>query len=342
MIIENVGNVLYNKTVSIKIGDSLKDVDVFLEVGKSQKYNLYAPNGEYLIEISGEEGSLLNGNAILTGKSIDVRKASEGMGQFTRYSIAWIFLILVLGFFAITIFKKNYKRSEKLKIKRKKREEKKERIPEEKEIKNNSKKSIINSSKIAELSLSIKGDMQAVSVVGLKIKNVTEIQSNKEAYEETMKKMTLASEERKAYLYKNQDYIFFIFAPVITKTFKNEKSAVLLSQEIEKIFVEHNKKFNKKIDFGIAVNNGEIIAKISEGKLKFMSMKTLIPGTKKIAGEAKEDVLLSKTFNDKLDSSVKTEKFNEHYKVKEIIDRENNKAFLSSFLKRMEQNKKDN
>ena len=79
--ITNVGNVPYNKTALIKIGSESVNVDVHLDVGKSQKYTITAPDGNYNIQVtSGEERAVVE-QVALTGKAIDVRKKLLGIGQ---------------------------------------------------------------------------------------------------------------------------------------------------------------------------------------------------------------------------------------------------------------------
>ena len=109
--ITNVGNVLYNKSVLIKIGNESRNLDVFLKVDESEKYVLTAPDGEYQIEILAEGGNKINQNVILTGRSIEVKEASGSVLTLVRYPVVWIFIIAVMGFVAFMVFKKGYKRS---------------------------------------------------------------------------------------------------------------------------------------------------------------------------------------------------------------------------------------
>ena len=51
VLITNVGNVLYNDSVVVKIGESNLNFDVYLDVDDSKRYELSAPNGEYEIEV---------------------------------------------------------------------------------------------------------------------------------------------------------------------------------------------------------------------------------------------------------------------------------------------------
>ena len=96
-----------------------------------------------------------------------------------------------------------------------------------------------------------------------------------------------------------------------------------------------------KIDFGISLNYGTIVAKKEKDSLKFMSMGTLITGAKKIASIAKNEILMGEKIKEKLMADVKTEKqIRENVQVfliKEVKrEKEENKKFLGNFVRRME------
>ncbi len=339
--ITNAGNVFYNKSVLVKIGNESLNVDVSLDVDESQKYTLTAPDGEYHVEVITDEGIKITGMTALTGRTIDIKEVSGGIISLVKYPLVWIFIIAILGFITFLVFKKGYKKIFFGRISSKKKEtEPKKSWWEKSKAFPLKKNSIVNARNKAELSLSIKGDKQNASVVCLKIKNLKEIQSKKSNAEEALQKIIDTAEENKAVTYENQDNLFFILAPVRTRTFKNEKIAVEIAQKIQEILKEHNKLSKQKIEFGISLNYGSIIAKQEKDSLKFMSMGTLITMAKKIASISKGEVLLGEKINDKLRADVKTEKHQKGkiavYIIKEIKQREENKKFIRSFLDRIE------
>ncbi len=327
----NTGNIFYNKSVLIKIGNESLSIDISLDVDESQKYILTAPDGEYQIEIITDEGNKITGMSTLTGKTIDIKEVSGGVISLIKYPLVWVFIIAVLGFITFMIFKKGYKRSFFGHIYSGKKDSK--AIPLRKN-------SIVNTKNKAELSLSIKGSKQNVSMVCLKIKNLKEVQSKKSNAEEALQKIVDIAEENKAVIYENQENLFFILAPIRTRTFKNEKTAVEIAQKIQKALTEQNKLFKQKIEFGISLNYGTIIAKQDKDILKFMSMGTLITTAKKIASISKGEIFLSEKINDKLRADVKTEKHQKGkiavYTITEMKHGEENKKFIRSFLNRIE------
>jgi hypothetical protein len=192
----------------------------------------------------------------------------------------------------------------------------------------------------AELSLSIReGEKQEASVICLRIKNLKDMKSQKGSVSETIKKTIDLAEENKAVTYESMDYLFFMFAPAKTRTFKNEKTALEIAERVESMLKEHNKMFNQKMDFGISLNYGTIVGKLENRIFKFMAMGTWITLARKIASLSKGEVLLSDKMNDLLRLNIRTEKQMKEgisvFSVKEI-KRENEEAkkFIDRFLKR--------
>jgi len=347
--ITNNGNVLYNGSVLVKIGEEPVNIDTFLEIDESKEYVLKGPEGEHEIEVIDKDGqSKITGNVMLTGGSIDVKES----GKIIRYPIIWIFMILILGLVAFLAWKKGYQKTFIGYVKKK--------IPEKLKKKTTSKKPAHHSHKPSEsslkhleeknkahLSLSIKGNKQDANVICLKIKNPGDIDEKKGNTKETIDRVISTAESKKAVLYQTEHYLFFIFAPVMTKTFKNEKSVVGLGHEIKKILDDHNRLFQHKIRYGIGLNHGQIIAQKDGEKLKFSSLDDLITKAKKIASISFEEVLLSEKINNRLRSSggFETEKSIKHgtsvYIVKRVRDREKNSAFVKSFLDRLDKEKKE-
>ncbi|MBA7670105.1 hypothetical protein ES703_78248 [subsurface metagenome] len=200
--------------------------------------------------------------------------------------------------------------------------------------------SLVNSRNKAELSLSIKGDKQNVSVIALNIKNLKEIQSKKGNIEETLQKIVDIAEENKAITYESYNTLFFILTPTKTRTFKNEKIVLEIANKTKDILMHHNKMFKQKINFGISLNYGTIVGKQDKDSFKFMSLGTLISVAKKISSLANEEILLSEKMNDELGSHVKTTKQEksgtEVYSIKEVRNVEEHKKFIRNFLDRIE------
>ncbi len=334
LVITNNGNAPYNNTVSVKIGSETKLIDVQLKIDEEKKYMLSAPDGEYGIEVLTSEGSSITGMAILTGKTISVKELTMA-GRIAKHPGVWFFIIGIMGFMAFMVMKKGYNKTffgyiSKL------RKKKQEPL---------AKNSLVHSSNKAELSLSIKGEKQTATLVCLKIKNLEEIQSKKSMSEEILQKVVEIAESNKASTYENHDNIFFVLAPLKTKTFSNEKTAIKIAKQIEGLLTEYNRMAKQKINFGISLNEGDIVVKQEENIMKFMSMGTLITSTKKISSISNGEILLAQKIKDKLGSNAKTEKHTKEgidiYTVKEIREESpENARFISNFLKKLESDNK--
>lgn len=341
--IENTGNVPYNKTVLVKVGEEPLNIPVYLEVGEEKKYTLSAPDGEYTVEVNlGNES--ISDSVLLTGKSISVKEASSAALTLIRYPIVWIFLIALLGFVAFVVFRRNQKQSvfgyigSKVKPKRKKNFQNIKGAPV-------NKNSLVNSRNPAQLSLSIKGNKQSSVMVGLHIKNLSKLQSHEGGAKETLQNIIDLAEKEKASTYETGSHIFFILAPVKTRTFDNEKTGLKIATQIKEFLKEHNRKFKTKIDYGISLTRGDIVAKQeSEEKsgktiLKFMSLGNFLADSKKLSTHSKGEIFLDENSNSRLKESLKTKKHGKekkYYTIEEVKNVEENKRFLRSFLNRLE------
>ena len=257
----------------------------------------------------------------------------------------WIFIIIVLGFIVFMVLRKGYKKSFFGKIHFKKKDKKVNEAWENREKQNN-KQIPFETKNPAILSLSMKGEKQPSSILSLKLKNIDELTSEEGNAKETLQKIINLAEEKKAAIYQTQGNLFFIFMPIKTKTFKNEKTILELSQKIKAQLKHHNKLFKQKIDYGISLNYGNLIAKQEKDKIYFMSTGNLISFAKKVSDISKGEILLDEKMKEKLSQNVKVEKFEENkitfYRIKEIKNPEDNKKFINNFIKRLESEKESN
>ncbi|OGJ16962.1 hypothetical protein A3K74_01050 [Candidatus Pacearchaeota archaeon RBG_13_33_26] len=331
ILITNTGNIFYNKTLLIKVGDTPLNIQAMLDVGESKKYLITAPDGEYEVKVITGNENEISKIMSLTGKTVGIKEASNT----SFWGAFWVFVILILGFVAFIFFKKIYQKPflGKFIHKGKKEKFKKMAMGEDSQV-------VIKTGNKAELSLSIKGEKQDASVICLRIKNLRESRSGRGSTPGSIEKAIEAAEENKAVTYENQDYLFFIFAPAKTRTFKNEKTALDVAEKIQGILSGHNRMFNQKVDFGISLHYGTIVGKQEGDIFKFMSMGSLITIAKKIANLSEGEVLLSEKINDALRLHIKTEKKIKEgisvFSVKEVkreVD-EATKKFINRFMER--------
>jgi hypothetical protein len=324
---KNTGNVFYNKSVLIKIEDESLNLKVQLEVGESKKYLMKAPDGEYNIKIISEDGEISE-VVSLTGNAIGIKELFDYKSLTIYFWVAGIFLLFLV---MILCWNKVYKKKflGKINFKGKRKKEKNIPVIGEQSKKGNK----------AEISLSIKGEKQDASFICLKIKNLREIGNKKGSANGTIEKIKGLGDEYKSTIYEDKDYLFFILAPAKTRTFKNEKTALEFSEKIKDILIDHNRRFNEKIKFGISLDKGTIIGKIENGIFKFMSMGPIITSARKIASISEEQILLSKKMNESLRLIAKTEKIPtneaEVYRITHV-KKENEEArnFINKFMER--------
>ncbi len=339
LIITNVGNVPYTAPVSIKIGEEIVFVDTNLKVDESKKYLLTAPDGEYQISILEEGDDELMLSSFLTGRTISAKEKTAIRGLF---SFAWIFIILILGYVAYMFFKKQHKKTffgfiPSLSAKK---GESMMMTGVELPLRNSSN---LKSRNPLIVSLSIKGEPQKTTAVCLHVRNLREISKTKGDAEKILQRAIDFAEDNKAMTYENQDYLFFVFAPLKTKTFKNESTALRIAQGIKTSLMEQNRLFKQKINFGISINNGQAIMKKETDSTKFTSLGTFIGNCKRLASFG-EEIAFSKEVAEALKTEIKSEQFGNNsgaYRINEIkkYSTPENKKFVDDLVRKWDREK---
>ncbi|MEK6879387.1 MAG: hypothetical protein AABY22_07265, partial [Nanoarchaeota archaeon] len=339
LYIQNIGNIPYTKKVLVKIGEESYNIDPNLDLDEEKEFNLNklgAPGGSHSIKISDGEKEL-TGDVTLTGKAISLI-SDTGKQQKTKSSpILWLIIVILAGVLGVIGYREGKKRGFWT------FENKDVKTTKEFTLKGEELDFSTGKIKRAEYSPTIKGDAQPSIVVCLKLKNHAEIVRAKESIKETMDEINTFADANKAVLYENNEFMMYLFIPGVTKTVKNGRTALFLSREIHKIIEKHNRFFKQKIDYGVSLNLGEVIARAEKNSLKFTTTGDILTGSKKITEISTGEPLLSEKLRAKIMSEVKTERIEKHsiiaYRITEIINRDESKKFIGEFLKRNEDKK---
>ncbi len=341
--ISNVGNCLYQNLLNISIGNKDYSIDLKLLPQTTKQFNIQAPDGDYDILISSDnEENSFSGTTFLTGNSISIKDLSEKSTNLFIYLFVLIFVIFVI----LALF---YTKNKKIKIKNKsinkknfsiknfvkminfsKRRDKKE----EKRTEDN----FISDKKelTAESTLVLNGEKMNSSIISINIKN------NNELNEEIKKKLLeiIKDMSKKSTIDIKDDYLFLIFNPLITKTYKNEMNSVQVALNLIRELSNYNRKYKTKIDFGISVHSGDLIAQKDKEILKYTGVGDTLSFSKKMSNLSDGKLFVSDIVRKKLIRDLKVIKETrinnqDVYSVSEIKNIEANKSKLDDLLKRM-------
>ncbi|MBD3252799.1 hypothetical protein GF386_03650 [Candidatus Pacearchaeota archaeon] len=344
LVVTNIGNIPYKKDIQIELNGKPYVKKLNLNLGESREFKLTGANEEYNIRISDGEKEVSEEGIFLTGYSAGVKTVSENSLNL-KTPMIWIFIILILIavilFLSRNIFKKKsfaYPFKGKFSFKKKTntiKHDEQGKVIREADVKK------IGFAKKTEMPTEaqhthvLKGERSRASIIALKIKNKIE-KSSKKSLEKAMEPVY----EKKGAVYEQGDYIYIIFSPLGTKSFKNDSEAAKVAEKIKMMLDAHNTKSEEKIDYGIAVGRGDIINKIEHGKLRFTALGDFLTGIKKLASNSEKQVLVSKDIYESGMSEVRAEKKGEFYELKKVINSDKNKKFIENFLKRMEKDEK--
>jgi len=105
LIIENTGNVVYDKKILIKIGNDDQTADIILNVRQTKIIKLTAPAGEYTVEVDDGEKQITKTGVSLTGNVVGIERVIKG-GFWSRYPMVALFLLsLFLVFVIVSVLK---------------------------------------------------------------------------------------------------------------------------------------------------------------------------------------------------------------------------------------------
>jgi hypothetical protein len=339
LIIKNIGNVVYDKIIQIKIGNQTSTKEIKVLPGEEIKYELSAPEGSYNVEVMDEEVLLSEQGVSITGKVISINEIKmRATDVFSRYPMAWVFVIGILIFAGYVFYHKKIKKGDYSFFRKKENSAdpiEKVRVVSLSELNIQKKDSQGKEIRRAEQVLALHGKKQECAVLALKIKNeLTE--DSKRNLIESLKPIY----ESKGVVYFSDDVVLGIFSPIITKTFKNRDLAILSAQNVSSRIEDINKKFKDVIKYGLAVHEGELIGTVEEDVFKFTSINKTLIIVKKLAEYSDSRIRISQPVHEKTISTVKVEKCEknplgiESFYITKVIDSEKTKKFIEEFLRR--------
>ncbi len=328
LVIKNIGNVRYAKPVEIMIGGKSEVRELDLGLGEEKRFKLSAPDGNYDIEVNDGSTPQNLGNTFLTGNAIRVGDLGLiGTIQDKLYIIIWFIVFVILGIIALFVYRRFVKGR----------------------MLNPAHKMItpvrVDSEKSGEIgsgqSLDA-GRREECAVATLKIRNMRNIESmSNDPRLSVIDHALLRAKEAGAKIYVSGDNRIIIFAPVMTKQADNNNLAIRTAKYMGSVFNAYNSKTDRKIDFGIGVNTGEMIIERKDGKFAFTAVGNTIQLAKRVAESSKGDVLISKTARDKVAGKVKTQKDSQSdfFIVLRTGDDTRKNEFIDKMQKRKEEKK---
>ncbi|MAG07652.1 hypothetical protein CMI46_02450 [Candidatus Pacearchaeota archaeon] len=351
LVVRNVGNVPYDKFVEVSIGENYTRVLALnLSLGGSVEFGLEGPDGEYDIFVDDGEANI-GAVAALTGDVIGIKNPrGAGLGFINKYVFSWIIIVGILGVFVFVSARKIMNRKSVLSAKNFKPKKDEGGVVQVSESNKETPVSVSHDSQgssqnTADNSLVVQGDKQKATFLSLNVKNQDEITKSKSnangAIDEAVNQISNANGK----VYRSGNHVVGVFAPAITKTFDNNLDAIRVADSISDSLKEHNKKYANKVDFGIGINDGEIIADKREGKLLFTPLGNSIQVVKKVADVADQNLLLSESVNTSLGGKVKTLANSsgelKTFAVNDVLDKVQHAQFINKFLERNEYKKLD-
>lgn len=320
LVVRNIGNVYYNKSVEIKIGEVSENKVITLNIGESKKFKLAAPDGNYQININEGSESQNLGSVFLTGKTVSVK--DESKTEFLTSAVTWVWVvILILLGLAVAFYYKKIAKSDFI--------GKKPDYPVMKGF-----ESIENSKNIDN------GRKEKTSVVSLNIKELSTFMNEDSSAREVIRRLLEEIRGLKGKVVQSGECFNIIFAPIMTKEIDNSLRAVKIAKLIKEELDAHNKKYAQKVQYGIGIHEGEMIVEVNKGDLKFNPLGNAISYAKKMAESSNSEIYISNQVHSSTRAKVKVEKSKDgiYWKVNSVPDGDKHNKFIRNFMERQGRN----
>jgi hypothetical protein len=368
IIITNIGNAPYVGPVEISIGSVVEVKQVNLNAGETQKFTLRAPDGDYKITTSSEDGEVKElGTAFLTGNAVKVSDFKEDViYTFTNPLIWWLavaLLVLIVILVQVKIrmnrirghsipsasgsmnmmakpisivprteFSPNTRSTTDLAPSKTKFDmswfEKPKVVPSQQSV-----NPFVPATPKVNPNVvfgSTQGIRERAAAIALYVNTVNP------NVNETINRALSLARETGAKIYLDGEYKVILFSPRLTQNQDNELVAINVARRIQALFLEHMSMTSDGATFGLGVSDGEIISEIENGKFHFTSTGNLISYAKRLAHASNTKLLLSDSIRRKVITTVKTEKapYQGVWEVVKVTDYSPSKDFIKRFSDR--------
>ncbi len=318
--VKNIGNVPFNGFVEVFIGEKneIKQIEN-LPVDGTKAFKLAAPNGQYSIEVSDGNQKVGLGTTLLTGRAVSVNEVGASF-RGNWLILFWTLLIIALLIGVIFAYR---------------------RIAKKKFIGKASgaftpQKSSDASNKTAVAVASgvlNKGQKQECAIISIYIKNLQDLEAQKSDGLKTIDSAIWQAKDKGAKIYSEGSFKIAVLTPSNAKDSNIYVDGVRIAEQVERIINEYNKRSAQKVEFGVALNFGELIHESADGKFKFVSPDNSLGQAKKLSMFSNKEVILSEKAHAKTVGKIKTAKLQDRdlWKLEKIVDRTAHVDFINKF-----------
>jgi len=319
--ITNIGNIVYEKPVEVSIGGETRVITLWLGLGEYRDFKLSAPTGKYSVLVKDNDKEEDLGYALLTGRAISVKSASDFFKGGTYKIAGWLFLILVLAIIAFYLYRKIVG----------------------KPFIGHMPKFLSRKSKTgeAQVPVTVGGRRERATIIALKINNITQVKQSRRA-SDSIEVALLKVKEMKAKIYMTGIYRVILFVPIITKEKENSRTAIKAAKLIKGILDAYNRANpSHRIKYGIGMNEGEVVVDKKDSKFRFTTVGKTVMLAKKLSGDSDNDIIISEEMHKKTVGTIRSERVSsQEWRVPNTKTKYPYNEFIKKFEKKRQDKEK--
>ncbi len=311
LVIHNIGNVPYVKSIEVLIGGNSIVKQVSLGLNGSKMFKLLAPSANYQVKVSDGDTKAEVSSILLTGRAIDLGEVKSFTGSIVP---AMIIIFAIIVFYIYLKVRKHRQNSYGYSG------EYKPRMP------------LVKATVSQDASVE-DGNRETGAIIALRLPSSGNLGS---AFQDMFSSLKVKATSKKAHAEARGNFMLFLMTSRLSGE-DYEIEAVKLAREIQKTIKSAVSSGNMQVPSSIGITKGEVITSGSLGRLfSFTALGNAVSKAQKLAMQANGEILVSDAVKHKVGTQARMSRFpgTEAWKVDNVVNRDEYSGFVSGFIKR--------
>jgi hypothetical protein len=310
LVVNNIGNVPYTKSVEVTIGGKTIVKPLSLGVGGSRVFKLLAPSSNYTIQINDGLVQTSAFSVPLTGRAIDLGEVKSFGGVITPAIL--IVLVLVILFIVARV-----RKSRKFGDAPRSFKEYQHKSP-----------GLVRA--VASSDSNLEQGRETAAIIALRLPTTSPA-----AFQEMLSALKQRARARKAHAESRGNFMLFVLTQMLTGP-GYELEALKLAQEIQRSIKSAAASGAMQVPSSIGITKGEIIGSGNAQRFSFTALGNAVSKAQKLASQANGEIFISDAIKAAIGTQARVTRVpgNDAWKVDNVVNRDEYSGFIDTFKKK--------